>query len=307
MYQTLTAARAAGASTINAVVTVADDGGSSGRLRREMDIVPPGDLRMALAALTADGGNGSMWRDTLQHRFGGHGAMAGHALGNLLITGLAERLGDTQAALDQVAQWTGSAGRVIPVCPQPLDIEADVAGLDDDPRVLRSVRGQVAVATTPGTVRRVRLTPAQPPASAAAVEAILEADIVTIGPGSWFSSVIPHILVPDVAQALNETEATVVVILNLSPEAGETHGFTTERHIHVFSQHAPQLRVDYFLADERTATSAGERENIARAADRLDAQVVFAPLREIGEDGVALNRHDPNRLAAALQALRPAR
>lgn len=307
MYQTLTAARAAGASTINAVVTVADDGGSSGRLRREMDIVPPGDLRMALAALTADGGNGSMWRDTLQHRFGGHGAMAGHALGNLLITGLAERLGDTQAALDQVAQWTGSAGRVIPVCPQPLDIEADVAGLDDDPRVLRSVRGQVAVATTPGTVRRVRLTPAQPPASAAAVEAILEADIVTIGPGSWFSSVIPHILVPDVAQALNETEATVVVILNLSPEAGETHGFTTERHIHVFSQHAPQLRVDYFLADEHTATSAGERENIARAADRLDAQVVFAPLREIGEDGVALNRHDPNRLAAALQALRPAR
>lgn len=307
MYQTLTAARAAGASTINAVVTVADDGGSSGRLRREMDIVPPGDLRMALAALTADGGNGSMWRDTLQHRFGGHGAMAGHALGNLLITGLAERLGDTQAALDQVAQWTGSAGRVIPVCPQPLDIEADVAGLDDDPRVLRSVRGQVAVATTPGTVRRVRLTPAQPPASAAAVEAILEADIVTIGPGSWFSSVIPHILVPDVAQALNETEATVVVILNLSPEAGETHGFTTERHIHVFSQHAPQLRVDYFLADERTATSAGERENIARAADRLDAQVVFAPLREVGEDGVALNRHDPNRLAAALQALRPAR
>lgn len=307
MYQTLTAARAAGASTINAVVTVADDGGSSGRLRREMDIVPPGDLRMALAALTADGGNGSMWRDTLQHRFGGHGAMAGHALGNLLITGLAERLGDTQAALDQVAQWTGSAGRVIPVCPQPLDIEADVAGLDDDPRVLRSVRGQVAVATTPGTVRRVRLTPAQPPASAAAVEAILEADMVTIGPGSWFSSVIPHILVPDVAQALNETEATVVVILNLSPEAGETHGFTTERHIHVFSQHAPQLRVDYFLADERTATSAGERENIARAADRLDAQVVFAPLREVGEDGVALNRHDPNRLAAALQALRPAR
>ena len=307
MYQTLTAARAAGASTINAVVTVADDGGSSGRLRREMDIVPPGDLRMALAALTADGGNGSMWRDTLQHRFGGHGAMAGHALGNLLITGLAERLGDTQAALDQVAQWTGSAGRVIPVCPQPLDIEADVAGLDDDPRVLRSVRGQVAVATTPGTVRRVRLTPAQPPASAAAVEAILEADIVTIGPGSWFSSVIPHILVPDVAQALNETEATVVVILNLSPEAGETHGFTTERHIHVFSQHAPQLRVDYFLADERTATSAGERENIARAADRLDAQVVFAPLREVGEDGVALNRHEPNRLAAALQALRPAR
>ncbi|MBA1835698.1 gluconeogenesis factor YvcK family protein [Corynebacterium wankanglinii] len=307
LYQTLTAARVAGASPINAVVTVADDGGSSGRLRREMEIVPPGDLRMALAALTSEGDGGSMWRDTLQHRFGGHGAMAGHALGNLLITGLAERLGDTQAALDQVAAWTGSAGRVIPVCPQPLDIEADVAGLDDDPRVLRSVRGQVAVATTPGAVRRVRLTPAQPAASEAAVRAILDADVVTIGPGSWFSSVIPHILVPEIAQALNDTDARVVVILNLSPEAGETHGFTTERHIHVFSQHAPQLKVDYFLADEHTATSAGERDNIARAAARLHAQVVFAPLREVGEDGTALNRHDPQQLAAALQALRPAR
>jgi len=307
LYQTLTAARQAGASTINAVVTVADDGGSSGRLRREMEIVPPGDLRMALAALTADGEDGTQWRDTLQHRFGGHGAMAGHALGNLLITGLAERLGDTQAALDQVAAWTGSAGRVIPVCPQPLDIEADVAGLDDDPRVLRSVRGQVAVATTPGAVRRVRLTPAQPAASEAAVQAIMDADVVTIGPGSWFSSVIPHILVPDIAQALNETSATVVVILNLSPEAGETHGFTTERHIHVFSQHAPQLDVDYFLADERTATSEGERDNIARAASRLDAEVVFAPLREMDPAGSLLNRHDPEQLAAALKALRPAR
>ncbi|MET3943790.1 uridine diphosphate-N-acetylglucosamine-binding protein YvcK [Corynebacterium mucifaciens] len=307
LYQTLTAARAAGASTINAVVTVADDGGSSGRLRREMDIVPPGDLRMALAALTASDEDGSIWRETLQHRFGGHGAMAGHALGNLLITGLAERLGDTQAALDRVAAWTGSAGRVIPVCPQPLDIEAEVAGLDDDPRVLRAVRGQVAVATTPGAVRRVRLIPARPAASAAAVRAVLDADVVTIGPGSWFSSVIPHILVPDIAQALNETDATVVVILNLSPEAGETPGFSTERHIHVFSQHAPDLRVDYVLADEHTATSPGERDNIARAAGRLGAQVVFAPLREVGDDRVASNRHDPDKLAAALKALGPTR
>lgn len=307
LYQTLTAARFAEASDINAVVTVADDGGSSGRLRREMDVVPPGDLRMALAALSGEGEDGERWRGTLQHRFGGHGAMAGHALGNLLITGLAEQLGDTQAALDQVAAWTGSAGRVIPVCPRPLDIEADVAGLDDDPRVLRSVRGQVAVATTPGTVRRVRLTPDKPAASPDAVEAILGADVVTIGPGSWFSSVIPHILVPEIAQALNDTDAKVVVILNLTPEAGETHGFTTERHIHVFSQHAPELRVDAFLADDRAATTAGERENIARAAAGLDAAVTFMPLGEQTEDGSASTRHDPEKLAAALKAVHAAR
>lgn len=303
LYQTLTAARAAGAEDISAVVTVADDGGSSGRLRREIDLVPPGDLRMALAALTDDSVNGTVWRDTLQHRFGGHGAMAGHALGNLIIAGLAERLGDTQAALDQVAEWTGSAGRVIPVCPQPLDIEADVAGLDDDPRVLRSVRGQVAVATTPGEVRRVRLTPARPAASRDAVQAILDADIVTIGPGSWFSSVIPHLLVPEITDALNETDAKVVVILNLSPEAGETHGFSTERHIHVFAQHAPALRVDTILVDDTVPATQGERENLRHAAEQLGAEVEFRSLREMGEDGVALNRHDPLKLAAALKDL----
>lgn len=303
LYQTLSAARVAGADHVNAVVTVADDGGSSGRLRREMDIIPPGDLRMALAALTDADADGGLWRDTLQHRFGGHGAMAGHALGNLLIVGLAERLGGMQAALDQVGEWTGAVGRVIPVSPQPLDIEADVAGLDDDPRVLRSVRGQVAVATTPGTVRRVRLLPDQPEASPEAVQAILDADVVTIGPGSWFSSVIPHLLVPEIADALNRTEATVVVILNLSPEAGETHGFTTERHIHVFSQHAPELHVDYFIADDYNPSTKGERENLRRAAQRLDAKVEFMPVRELTEGGAPAQRHDPARLAAALKAL----
>ena len=307
LYQTLTAARAAGADHVNAVVTVADDGGSSGRLRREMDIIPPGDLRMALAALASTDSDGGLWRDTLQHRFGGHGAMAGHALGNLLIVGLTERLGSMQAALDQVAQWTGAVGRVIPVSPQPLDIEADVAGLDDDPRVLRSVRGQVAVATTPGTVRRVRLLPDKPPATPEAVQAIMEADVVTIGPGSWFSSVIPHLLVPEITDALNETEATVVVLLNLSPEAGETHGFTTERHIHVFAQHAPNLKVDYFLVDDNTLSTQGERDNLRRAAEALHAAVEFCPVREVGSDGDPLNRHDPEKLAAGLKALSRAR
>lgn len=306
LYQTLTAARAAGAGHVNAVVTVADDGGSSGRLRREMDIIPPGDLRMALSALT-NGDDGELWAGTLQHRFGGHGAMAGHALGNLLIVGLAERLGSMQAALDQVGEWTHSAGRVIPVCPEPLDIEADVAGLDDDPRVLRSVRGQVAVATTPGTVRRVRLNPDKPAASPEAVKAILDADVVTIGPGSWFSSVIPHLLVPDITAALNETSATVVVILNLSPEAGETHGFTTERHIHVFAQHAPEVKVDYFLADDFNPITQGERDNLCRAAEALDAKVVFCPVREVDENGAGVNRHDPEKLAAALKELAQAR
>lgn len=303
LYQTLQSAYAAGAKAINAVVTVADDGGSSGRLRREMNIIPPGDLRMALAALAPGDDEGQLWRALLQHRFGGHGAMAGHAVGNLMLAGLAEELGDMQLALDTIARWANAAGRIIPMSPVPLDIEAEVAGLDEDPRVLRSVRGQVAVATTPGTVRRVRLSPTAPPASEAAVQAILDAEVVTIGPGSWFSSVIPHLLVPHIVDALNATSATVVVLLNLSPEAGETQGFTTERHIQVLEQHAPELKVDYFLADDHVNLSHSERKHLDRAANSLGAKLLFEDICQTDDSGTTLNRHDPTKLAPVLRQI----
>lgn len=305
LYQTLLAARHAHASHINAVVTVADDGGSSGRLRRELGLIPPGDLRMAMSALTQDSEDGRLWRDTLQHRFRGNGAMAGHAVGNLILAGLSAETGSMQAALDTLSRWTRSAGRVLPVCNEPLDIEADVAGLDDDPRVLRPVRGQVAVATTPGTVRRVRILPADPPVNSAAVAAIMNADVVTIGPGSWFSSVIPHLLLPEIVTALNETSATVVVLLNLSPEAGETQGFTTERHIHLLSQHAPDLRVDHFVADEHLNTTPGERRHLQRTAERVGGEITYMDLRAFSEDGTPTNTHDPEKLARALLSLLP--
>lgn len=159
LFQTLRAARSCGPEMVNAIVTVADDGGSSGRIRHELGQIPPGDLRMALAALTSDDGEGEQWERLLQHRFGGHGALAGHALGNLLIVALTDILGTSQNALDRVAELAGSKGRVLPVCVEPLDLEAEVSGLDKDPRLMRQVRGQVAVAATPGQVRRVRLIP----------------------------------------------------------------------------------------------------------------------------------------------------
>ena len=303
LYQTLVAARLSSPASITAVVTVADDGGSSGRLRREMDIIPPGDLRMALAALSRDDEEGNLWARTLQHRFGGTGALAGHAVGNLLIAGLAEVLGSAQAALDQVARLTHSHGRVVPVCNEPLDIEAEVAGLDDDPRVIRPVRGQVAVASTPGTVRRVRLIPDQPEPSPEAVAAIRRATLVTLGPGSWFSSVIPHLLVPGIVDALNETEALKVVVLNLSAEPGETQGFSSERHIHMLTQHAPSLRIDRVLVDAASLPTSSERAYVARAAGALGAEVVYEDLRTVDEAGRHLNTHDPSKLSGALTAL----
>lgn len=300
LYQTLLAARLCNAADISAVVTVADDGGSSGRIRRELGIIPPGDLRMALAALADDAEQGTMWEKTLQHRFGGTGALAGHAVGNLLIAGLTEVLGSEQLALDAVARLTDSHGRVLPVCNEPLEIEADVAGLDDDPRVMLQVRGQVAVATTPGSVRRVRLIPADPMPSPEAISAIRNADLLTLGPGSWFSSVIPHLLVPAVVQAINDSMGLRIVVLNLCADNGETNGFSLERHIHMLSQHAPGLRVDRILVDDGQNPKSSDRRHLVRAAETLGAEVVYHDLGELDHTGRSTGRHDPAKLATAL-------
>ncbi|MDK4330548.1 uridine diphosphate-N-acetylglucosamine-binding protein YvcK [Corynebacterium accolens] len=300
LYQTLLSARRSNAADISAIVTVADDGGSSGRLRRELDIIPPGDLRMALAALADDNRIGELWGKTLQHRFGGNGAMAGHAVGNLMIAGLTGVLGDYQAALDAVAELTHSHGRVIPVVPHPLEIEADVSGLDDDPRVMRQVRGQVAVASTPGHVRRVRILPEAPQASPAALEAIRQADLITIGPGSWFSSVLPHTMVPEIVQAISESNALRVVMLNLSAEPGETQGFSAERHVHVLARHAPNLRIDRIVVDAAALPNESERVYVQRAAQALGARAVFADVSIQDDNGQRLMKHDPDKLSSVI-------
>src|SRR3954469_18986428 len=298
LYATLSAARRL-TPHVTAVVTVADDGGSSGRLRSELDIVPPGDLRMALAALASDSPHGRLWATILQHRFGGSGALAGHPIGNLLLAGLNEVLADPVAALDELGRILGLKGRVLPMCPIALQIEADVGGLESDPRMSRVIRGQVAVATTVGKVRRVRLLPSNPPATRQAIDAIMAADQVVLGPGSWFTSVIPHVLVPQLAEALQATQARRTLVLNLVGEPGETAGFSAERHIHVLAQHAPGFTVHDIIVDAAGAPGEREREQLRRTAAILNAQVEFA---DVSRPGTPL--HDPARLAAALEGVR---
>ena len=300
LFNTLRSARSV-SDHVSAIVTVADDGGSSGRIRRELGMLPPGDLRMALAALARDNERGHMWETALQHRFGGNGALKGHALGNFLITGLAQVMGSELAALDELSSLLGVKGRVIPMSPEPLDLEAEVIGLEQDPREVVSVRGQVAVASTLGEVRRVRLFPDHPPASPEAVEAIMKADLVTMGPGSWFSSVIPHVLVPDIVQALNETSAPKVLILNLVPEPGETEGLSLEHHIHMIRQHSPELKIDDVIVDLSTMPSHSARRHIDRAASSLGAQVLYRDVREDDNRGRWTDRHKPSKLASVLQ------
>ena len=150
---------------LTAIVTVADNGGSSGRLRGEFDVLPPGDLRMALAALCGDDAWGDTWARVLQHRFAGDGEMRGHVVGNLLIVGLWELLGDHVDALDWVGRLLGAKGRVLPMALTPMDITAEVAASTDDPEQLTTVRGQVEVATTEGVIVSIDLEPPDPPVS----------------------------------------------------------------------------------------------------------------------------------------------
>lgn len=274
---------------ITAVVTVADDGGSSGRLRDEFDCLPPGDLRMALAALCEDDAAGRQWADVLQSRFHSGGPMDGHAVGNLLILGLWQYLDDPVAGLEQVGRLLRTRGRVLPMSLTPLTISADVIGLDPDhPDELSTLAGQATVAKTRAQVRKIRLEPADAPACPAAVQAVEESDFVVLGPGSWFTSVLPHLLVTELAEAIVTTPARRIVTLNID-SADETDGFSAARHIELLAEHAPHLRLDTVIADQHFADA-----HLERFAGALGAELVVADLAV--RDGSA--RHDPLRLAS---------
>jgi uncharacterized cofD-like protein len=277
-----------------AIVTVADNGGSSGRLRGEFGVLPPGDLRMALAALCGDDDWGRTWSRVVQHRFAGDGEMKGHVVGNLLIVSLWELLGDHVQALDWVGRLLGASGRVLPMALTPLDIEADVRGLvPGDPTALTSVRGQVEVATTGGLISSIRLQPPDPVACPEAATAVRAADWVVLGPGSWFTSVIPHLMVPELRRALVQTDGRVVVVLNLDEQEGETTGLGPEDHLAVLLEHAPDLKVHTVLADRSTV--GDDADALARAVAAYGAELVVEDVA-LG-DGTP--RHDPLRLAAA--------
>lgn len=270
-----------------AIVTVADNGGSSGRLRGEFGVLPPGDLRMALAALCGADEWGRTWAEVVQHRFASEGDMQGHVVGNLLIVSMWEIMGDHVRALDWVGRLLGAQGRVLPMATTPIDIAAEVSGLDPAGRT--TVRGQVEVATTAGRIESVMLEPADPEACPEAVEAIMEADWVFLGPGSWFTSVIPHLMVPGLRKALCETEARIVVVLNLAAQPGETSGFSDVDHLAALFEHAPELPVHAVVADPG---AIGADDELAKAVAGSGCELVVADIAVPGEP-----RHDPRLLA----------
>jgi uncharacterized cofD-like protein len=273
------------AGSITALVSVADDGGSSGRLRRDLGVPPPGDIRRCLVALAADD---TVWTGAFEHRFAG-GELDGHALGNLILVGLAEALGSFPAALDEAGRLLRTVGRVYPATIEPVVLKAAVTGAGGARDEL-SVEGQAAVAKS-GGIRRVELVPADAAAPPDAIAAIAAADQVVLAPGSLFTSVLPVLCVPELRAAIATARARVVQVANLRPQVPETEGLDGTAHLEAVLEHG--ARVDVLLYE---------------AAGELDVDV--ARVRGYGVEPVAgeLARphgmaHDPRQLAKALRAL----
>jgi uncharacterized cofD-like protein len=268
-----------------AVVTVADDGGSSGRLRRDLGLLPPGDLRKAMLALADPAAE---VRELFAYRFE-RGDLAGHNLGNLALAALTDLEGGFLEAVAAASRWLGVHGQVLPATLVPVRLCGRVDG--------RHVEGQVAIMTATGRVESVWLEPRSPAAVPAAVAAVRDADLVLLGPGSTFTSVVPNVLVPELAAALVGAADRLVYICNLEAQPGETTGFPPEGHLAAILDHCPGLRVATALCQRPRDATGAAREVAAFAA--LGAAVVHA---EVAADD-APGRHDPARLATALKEL----
>jgi uncharacterized cofD-like protein len=260
------------AADVTAVVSVADDGGSSGRLRRQLDIMPPGDLRKCLVALAE---SGSPLAAAFEQRFEAE-ELVGHALGNLVIAGLMASCGDPQRGLDEAARLLGAVGRVVPAASEPvvLKAEAEAGEIEGQTRVMRAAH-----------IRRVSLVPTDPPTSPVALQALGRADQVVVGPGSLFTSVLAAAAVPALAEAIRTSPGRRVYVANLRPEGKETAGYDVADHVAALAAHG--VEVDVVLADPA-----------AIALGRLEVPVAEAPLAKA--NGRA---HDPVKLAAALSRL----
>jgi uncharacterized cofD-like protein len=275
---------------VTAIVTVADDGGSSGRLRRDLGVLPPGDLRMAVAALAQDEDLARL----LQYRFD-RGELGGHSLGNLVLVALQDLAeGDVIRALDRLGRFVGIPGRVLPCTTTPVTLHARTSG--------GPVVGQAAVASTP-QLREVWLRcddgSDAPPAAPEAIAAIDAADLVVLGPGSLYTSLLPNLLVPGIASAVAATEAPTVLVANLREQPGETEGMTLADHLDALDRHVPGLRIDVLLVHVGGAPhGAGapldvDPVRLERRVGRVLAHDLFD-----GDDG-----HDPAALAAVFDTL----
>lgn len=286
---------------LTAIVGVSDNGGSSGRLRDEFGIIPPGDLRMALAALCGDDAWGRTWSRIMQHRYPGDGELAGHAAGNMLITALWQETGSTVEGLDWMAALLGAHGRVLPVADEPLSLVAQIAATDpQQPEVVTRVRGQIQIESTPGIVKDLEIVPPDPAPCPEAIAALANATSIVLGPGSWYTSVLPHLLVPEIRDAIRTSVGNRILILNLDLQKGDDITSKPHSNLEIWAESFSDVPVDFVVVDR---SSENERAELEQACSKLGAQLVVEKLARTDQNGQRMRVHDPLLLAAGLRPL----
>lgn len=299
-----TPADAAHRERLVAIVATSDDGGSSGRLRAEFNVIPPGDIRNCLAALSD---NHALIADIFQYRFGSGDGLNGHSIGNLVLTALADVTSDFPLAVEIAARVIGARGTVLPATSELVTLIAEF----EDGRVLS---GETAIAAAGGRISRVALIPERPRCVPGACSAILSADVVVAGPGSLFTSILPPLLVPDISAAIRSSKATRMLVANLMTEPGETDDYSVLEHVLTIERHLGDQLFDYVIyntaavPDHLAAIYAGRgaRPIVTgtfelNALERLGIQPIGVPL--VSEHPAGKIRHHPERLASAITAL----
>jgi uncharacterized cofD-like protein len=278
-------------SNITAIVTVADDGGSSGELRKSMGVLPPGDIRNCLAALSDDE---ALLTQLFQYRFAAGAGLNGHTLGNLLITALTDITGSFEEAVAETGRVLAVTGQVLPSTLHDVKLVADVA--TPDKSVV--VKGESEIPLAAGQVRRVWLEPSNPLAFPPALQAILNADLVIMGPGSLFTSILPNLLVPELAAALRATRGLKFYVCNVATQPGETDGFSCGDHVKTLEKHLGGRLFDVIVCNFNFNGSLPENVSWVRPDPGLEESypVYFADLQDVQNPW----RHDSTKLAKSL-------
>ena len=282
---------------IYAVVTVADDGGSSGRLRETMGVLPPGDIRNCLAALSD---NEDLLTQLFQYRFANGGSgLDGHSFGNLFLSSLAEITGSFEEAIAESGRVLAVSGRVYPATLENVRLGADIKSADSK-RVIR-VEGESKIPKTPGEIQRVWLMPDSPSAFPRSIRAILSADLIVIGPGSLYTSILPNLLVKDISAAIRASQALKIYVCNVATQAGETENFSCGDHAQVIDDHVGSDLFDIVLANNATLAVSKKNFQWVKADAELSTQYLIHLADLIDEEHPW--RHSSQKLAQTLIAL----
>lgn len=281
--------------SLAAIVTVTDDGGSSGRLRRDLGMLPPGDIRNCLAALSSDGS----FKRLLAHRFDAPTAFDGHAIGNLMLAALTQMTGSFASAIDEMAMLLKARGRVYPSTIEDVTLQAELTTGE-------LIDGETAIVEHPGQIRRLRLARHVRPWPDA-LRALINADAIVVGPGSLYTSVLPNLLVDGVASTLSAVRGARIVVMNLMTQPGETDGLSLDDHLRVLREHTDRDLFDYVLVNRTQPTAVqlapyrSEGAELIRCDGHLpsagSAELIEADLLDTNSDQV---RHDSDKLAAAI-------